>query len=132
MSLFNQLFDHDETPPAWARMMMQEIRTIKIIVRAMQEREMVMDHNIDDLLSDLADERTQTGSLIALNNSLRTQISAALASVSIPEDVAKKINQAFDAVEANKSDIMNSININTPAAAVNPDASGVPAPATAS
>jgi hypothetical protein len=121
MNLFDRIFSRG-TAPAWAIAMMREQRVITNMLREILERQTMTDRTIDDVLNEISAERTQVGSLIALNNDYRTKLAAALATVTIPADVQEKINQVFDAVEANKADLATAINVNTPAANIDPTA----------
>jgi hypothetical protein len=118
-----------ELPPVWAGSMMHRLRTIELIVRATKEGMDRMDHNIDELVADIAAERTQVDSLVELTSGLKSKLAAALSSMTIPPDVQTKINAAFDQVEANKKVVMEAVNANTPAATVNPEQPGTPPPA---
>lgn len=57
---------------------------------------------IDQVLSDVQAESTTIASVQAFVAGLRQQLADALANTSVPADVQAKIDQVFDAVEANK------------------------------
>jgi hypothetical protein len=83
--------------------------------RTLQRREASMaDKTMDDVLADITDLRTREEGLAAVTNHLQEQLTAALSGMVIPPDVQAKINAAFDAVEANKTEVIAAINANTP------------------
>lgn len=77
---------------------------------------------MQDVLGDLADEKSQIDGLVGLNKNLRDQVAEALAGTKIPDAVQAQIDAAFDQVETNKAAIMNAINEGTAAHGVDPTA----------
>ena len=65
--------------------------------------------SLDDVLSDVADERTKIDSLIALTNGLRDQVKA-LPGLSAENQA--KVDQIFDAVESNKAAVVTALDAN--------------------
>lgn len=120
-----------EAPP-WARALRKDVRyLIRLniaVLKAlghMQEELHHMDHNIDEVLSDVADESTQIDSLSALTSGLKSELDKILAGA-LPPDVQAKVNSLFDAVEANKAKVVTSINANTSAPAGDGSAPAAP------
>jgi hypothetical protein len=83
--------------------------------RTLQRREAVMaDKTMDDVLADITELRTKEEGLAAVTNHLQEELTAALSGMVIPPEVQAKINAAFDAVEANKAEVVAAIDANTP------------------
>lgn len=71
---------------------------------------------IDDVLAGVAELDTQEDSLIALTANIKAALDTALANQGIPADVQEKIDAVFAGIEANKAQVVEAINTNTPAA----------------
>jgi hypothetical protein len=117
-----------QTPPAWASQMLDILSSIAERVGALEKEIEMVDRSIDEVLADVADEKTQIGGLTKILADTKAKLADVLAqnSGSIPPDVQAKINAVFDGIESNKADVMAAINKNTPAANVDPAASGAP------
>lgn len=71
---------------------------------------------IEDVLQDIADESTLEDSILALVQTIQSQLADALANVKVPADVQAKIDQAFATLESNKAKLTAAVAANTPAA----------------
>jgi uncharacterized alkaline shock family protein YloU len=114
----NLKISHGDDVPAWAVTIMDQMSEIVRKLGHIKKEVDMTDKKIDDVLVDLAAEKTQVAGLVSLTGSLKQKLDDALSGVTLPADVQAKINAAFDAVEENKAEIMNAINANTPAADV--------------
>lgn len=77
-----------------------------------KERTRIM-HNIDDVITSVAAQKTKIDGLAALTNGLRAQVQQILQSGNVPADVQTKIDAVFDGVEANTTEISAAIDQNT-------------------
>jgi hypothetical protein len=110
--------------PAWAIAILDGIAELAQRMGQVEEDILMTDRTVDELLADIADEKTQIGGLSVLTAGIKKKLDDALAGVALPAGVQAKINAAFDAIEANKVDIVTAITANTDAAppAANPAA----------
>lgn len=115
--------------PAWATTIMEMLSVIAGSEALLQRKMDMTDRSLDDVISDLADEKTQVSGLVTLTTSIKAQLDAALPPGTLTPDQQAKVNAIFDSVEANKAAIMDGINANTPAAGTDPTATAVPTPA---
>jgi hypothetical protein len=119
--------------PAWAThlqlsinaMIRLQVHTLRRLGHVEEDIKMT-DRSVDDLIADIASEKTQIAGLSALTDGIKAKLDAALANVTIPADVQAKINAAFEGVEANKQMIMDAINKDTDAAGADPSAPAAP------
>jgi len=79
---------------------------------ANQEIEM---QTLDQVLADVADERTQIDSLSTLTAGIKAQLDAVLAGALTPDQQAK-VDAIFAGVESNKAAVVAAINANSPSA----------------
>lgn len=76
------------------------------------------DKTLADLLQLATDESTVDDSVIALVNSLKSQVADLLSGTTVGPDVQAKINSVFDTVTANKEKVAAAVLANTPQANV--------------
>lgn len=74
-----------------------------------------MAKTLEDTLALVREQRSQTGSLIALTSSIQQRLQDALSGASLPPAVQAKIDEIFNEVDAEKTEVANAINANTPA-----------------
>lgn len=72
-------------------------------------------HTLDELIALVTDANTQTDSLITLLAGIKAQLDAALAGALTPAQQAK-VDEIFAAVAAQKTEVVDAINANTPQA----------------
>lgn len=72
------------------------------------------DVTIDQLLAEAQSETTLQGSVITLLNTVETELTAALANVSIPPDVQAKMDTIFSTLTSNDAAVTAAITANTP------------------
>lgn len=68
---------------------------------------------LDDILAEVTAEKTQIDSVLALVTGLKQQLTDALSGVTLPSGVQEKIDAAFNAIEANKTELQGAIDANT-------------------
>lgn len=73
---------------------------------------------LDQVLQDIADEKTAIASVSELIAGLRKQVEDALAGVTLPPAVQAKIDQVFEGAEANKKALADALAANVPPAPV--------------
>lgn len=117
--------------PTWTKQLQLDIhlmlRLQLIILRKLGhvDKELYMvDRTLDDVLADIAAEKTQIASLSTLTAGIKQKLDDALSGVTLPADAQAKINAIFDGIESNKQDVVNAINANTPAEGTDPGAPG--------
>lgn len=86
-----------------------------------QEKQMA---DLDQILSDVQAGNSLIDGISALVDGLRAQLADALSGTKVPAQVQSKIDEVFDAVEAQKARLAQAVTSNTPAATVDPNASG--------
>lgn len=88
------------------------------------ELELTM-QKIDDILADVRESKTLIAGLKTYQEGLRQQIKDALANSLSPEDQAK-LDEILTSSEENRAELASSLVAQTPAANVDPNASGPP------
>lgn len=68
---------------------------------------------LDDILIEVQEERTLTGSLITLLNGIKKRLEDALSGTTLPPAAQAKVDQVFVDLEANKQQIVDALNANT-------------------
>jgi len=72
--------------------------------------------SLDDIISDVEEETTLEDSILTLLAGIQQQLKDALAGVTLPPAAQAKVDQAFQALEANKAKLTAAVTANTPAA----------------
>jgi hypothetical protein len=102
------VYIHNEPDPR----LDEVLRRLGVIIHQ-EELEMA---SLDEVLSDVADEKTQIAGLSTLTAGLKQQLADALSGTTLPPAVQAKVDAVFAGVEANKQAVVDAINVNTPAA----------------
>lgn len=83
---------------------------------------------LDQVLQDIADEKTAIASVSELIAGLKQQIADALSGVTLPPAVQAKIDQVFEGAEANKKALADALAANVPPPAPQPAPTPEPEP----
>jgi len=79
-----------------------QLTTILINQQSSSTRETTIMANLDDILSNEADEATQIGVIQTMVENLRQQLADALSGVTLPPAVQAKVDEIFTQASANK------------------------------
>jgi hypothetical protein len=109
-------FAPSEQVPAWGMEILERLEDLSILLGRLQQEVRHMDHNIDELTAEVADESTQIDSLSVLTANIKKALDDALSGASLPPAVQAKVNAIFSSIQNNKQKVVDSINANTPAA----------------
>lgn len=82
-------------------------------VKRIEERLEEIMATLDEVLADVQAEKTQVDSLVALTTGIKKQLDDLLAGKLTPQDQAK-VDAIFGAVQANRQEVVDAINANTP------------------
>ncbi len=87
-----------------------DIQALKNRVNTLEVKVNEMSKSLDDVISEVALEKTAIDSLVTLVAGLKQQLADALAGVVLSPATQAKIDEVFANVEANKQEIVDALN----------------------